>query len=100
MLLSSCYQSILVVELNSPLKGKTPSSLDETFCPVEADLLDMKANSEYSLRHFWDLPELRPRERVIPILEQQRKYMKLTQAGKCFAILLFPTEKNEVLWSF
>jgi len=96
MLLSSCYQSTLVVELNSPLKGHTPSSLDETFCPIEEDLLDMKAKSGYSLNKFWHTLRHKERERI---LEQQHKYVKLSQAKNCFAILLFPTEKGNDMWS-
>jgi len=112
MLLSSCYQSFLVVELNSPLKSKTPSSLDETFCPVEEDLFDLKGNQGKfderikSLNRFWNsistdfhnLSKLNRDYRPF-ILEQLHKYIKLGQAKNCFAILLFP-KKNSVNWSF
>jgi len=73
MLLSSFYRSILVVELNSHLKGHMPSSLDETFCPIEGDLLDIEANSEHSLALFWDSTRFRGiiNESDTLILEQQ-----------------------------
>jgi len=110
MLLSSCYQSILVVELNSPLKGHTPSSLDETFCPIEEDLLDIKGNqandeSVGSLLQFWQFTRSsKQSDNELPQrtlrLELQHKYTKLDQNKNCFAILLYPTEKNYVLWSF
>jgi len=37
MLLSNCYQSLLVVELNSPLKGQPPISAHQMVCPVTED---------------------------------------------------------------
>jgi len=124
MLLSSCYQSLLVVELNSPLKGKPPSSAHQMVCPVTEDfeskmlkILNPKMipniqkdptgiKNVYYLSNYWkEFGSIsrygRNHSRLQnDMLEQQHKLVRLGEAKNCFAFLLFPTAKKELLWSF
>jgi len=119
MLLSSCYQSILVATLNSPLASESMKSVNQTFCPQSDEFLHSfghltKGNygrftDAFWLDMFWKLMPLyilgstrhsNDTWNQHTVLELQQKYLKLPEAKNCFAILLLPTLKLEEIWSF
>jgi len=113
MLLSSCYQSILVVELNSPLKGQPLRSAHQLFCLPPADLLNVKKYSSGKqkapfgfLREYWVEFSVILRNHYQEtswrdlILKPQRKFLNRRESENCYAILLFPLSESDLLWSF
>jgi len=101
MLLSSCYNSFMVVELNSPLKGQSLSSTDEVFCAFPSRFIgkhNVTALNDTAkfLLQFW-----RYIQSVVNVTDkqgyldgvgitEQKRYLSLPEAQDCFATISIP----------
>jgi len=102
IILSSCYNSLLVVQLNAPLKGKPLESVDEVFCPIPSHILANNKNanvdvnspsniSQYLLDYWMNVTRYNYRSgKFQDSSEIRQAYLNLKAAEECFAILTIP----------
>jgi len=98
MLLSACYNSVLVANLNSPLKSQSINSTDQVFCPLPENLhasspqetVEFLANiwANVSGLIFEKGQRLSMFQQRLHGLEIQKYYLNFEQAKDCFAVLM------------
>jgi len=103
-LLSTCYNSLLVANINSPLTSQSINSTDQIFCPLPENLrkTGQTESASFMLKLWQNVSRqiygsrLSKFQHYVRGLEIQRYYSNLESARACFAILMMPQTNTEI----